>query len=578
MKKNKLLFTLLLPLLIGVSACTTEENNKKPNNNSSSDVSSSQVVSSQTSSNNVVSSSNSQSSVISSENNNSTPVDKELPAEAQEFVDAVNSIVMNEQAGMYINEAWVLYDLLIDWDYPEVNAAYEKLGELETIYNDYLKFTSLPLSFIEKVDLIPYELKLEDERFIIAAEDTYARLTDDQKEVLGVSQAYERLLDAREDFTILFAEIQEAEKKAQAKEFTDLVALIPDVDLITLGHEKEILDAKNCYLILTDEVKEMESVKEAYAKLDQSITRYEELLENPSLNDDAIAASFVEAVNKLPSAENVTLSDRANIFAANDMYKALPATTKVSAKESYDKLQAIIKAYYDAYLSANSLSRPILDNSNVTLISTKDEFLAIANNLSGNYRLANDIDLENMDWNNLGVFKGTLDGAGHTIYNLASLTYKDASFGLFLENRGTVKNLIVEGKLENAGAWAGIIAVRNYGLISNCILNVEMNSSSHIGGIVCENQGGGVISNCIILGKVNGAEWSGGLAVGNYGSITNTYFIKANVNTGLSIGNSNGLIPSSEKTEAELKQASLYANFDKSIWCIVDGQYPTLVY
>jgi len=574
MKKNKLLLTLLLPLLIGVSACTTEED-KKPNNDSSS-----QVVSIQNSTSQIISSESSSSNKVSTNNSNSID-NKELPEETLEFINAVNSIVMNEQAGIYINEAYVLYDNLGEdpyyWDYEEAHAAFAKLGELETIYNNYLKFTSLPLSFIEKVDLIPYELTLADERYIIAAEDTYARLTDDQKEVLGVSQAYERMVDAREDFTLLFAAIQEAERNAQAKEFIDYVALIPEVDLITLNHEKEILDAKNCYLTLSDEVKEMENVKEAYTKLEQSITRYEELLENPSINDDAIAASFVETVNKLPSVENVTLSDRVNIFAANDMYKALPATTKISAKESYDKLQTLIKAYYDLYLNANGVSRPVVDNTNVTLISTKDEFLAIANNLSGNYRLANDIDLENMDWNNLGVFTGTLDGAGHTIYNLASTTHKDATFGLFLENRGTVKNLTIEGKLDNAGAWAGIIAVRNYGVISNCIFNVEMNSSSHIGGIVCENQGGGVISNCIILSKVNGAEWSGGLAVGNYGSITNTYFIKANVNTGLSIGNSNGLIPSSEKTDAELKQSSLYANFDKSIWCIVDGQYPTLV-
>lgn len=574
MKKNKLLLTLLLPLLIGVSACTTEED-KKPNNDSSS-----QVVSIQNSTSQIISSESSSSNKVSTNNSNSID-NKELPEETLEFINAVNSIVMNEQAGIYINEAYVLYDNLGEdpyyWDYEEAHAAFAKLGELETIYNNYLKFTSLPLSFIEKVDLIPYELTLADERYIIAAEDTYARLTDDQKEVLGVSQAYERMVDAREDFTLLFAAIQEAERNAQAKEFIDYVALIPEVDLITLNHEKEILDAKNCYLTLSDEVKEMENVKEAYAKLEQSITRYDELLENPSINDDAIAASFVETVNKLPSVENVTLSDRVNIFAANDMYKALPSTTKVSAKESYDKLQAIIKAYYDLYLTANGVSRPVVDNTNVTLISTKDEFLAIANNLSGNYRLANDIDLENMDWNNLGVFTGTLDGAGYTIYNFASTTHKDATFGLFLENRGTVKNLTIEGKLDNAGAWAGIIAVRNYGVISNCIFNVEMNSSSHIGGIVCENQGGGVISNCIILSKVNGAEWSGGLAVGNYGSITNTYFIKSNVNTGLSIGNSNGLIPSSEKTDAELKQASLYANFDKSIWCIVDGQYPTLV-
>ena len=52
-----------------------------------------------------------------------------------------------------------------------------------------------------------------------------------------------------------------------------------------------------------------------------------------------------------------------------------------------------------------------------TLIFTAQDLAAIADDPSGRYALADDIDLGGADWTPL-AFSGTLDGRGHTLYNL----------------------------------------------------------------------------------------------------------------------------------------------------------------
>ncbi|MBQ6926160.1 MAG: hypothetical protein IJQ73_16110, partial [Kiritimatiellae bacterium] len=57
-----------------------------------------------------------------------------------------------------------------------------------------------------------------------------------------------------------------------------------------------------------------------------------------------------------------------------------------------------------------------------TLITTRAELAAIANNLDGSYALGEDIDLDGADWTPIGSsstpFTGTLRGNNHAIRNL----------------------------------------------------------------------------------------------------------------------------------------------------------------
>lgn len=225
-------------------------------------------------------------------------------------------------------------------------------------------------------------------------------------------------------------------------------------------------------------------------------------------------------------------------------------------------------------------------------VSTLEELLNIKNNLSGNYVLINDIDVSSIAWENLGVFSGRLNGNGHTIKGLNCEIGPETAFGLFLEIAvsGIVENIAVTGDVKNAGTWAGLIAVRNRGQIKNCFINVKMASSGKttesgnigdacIGGVVCENFGS--IANVIVLSKIEGTgtqygQIDGGICVGNYGQITNSYCQIDNVSTGRVVGNAEGTLSQFGKTYEELLDKSLYDNFDKLIWEIIDGYLPEL--
>ena len=94
--------------------------------------------------------------------------------------------------------------------------------------------------------------------------------------------------------------------------------------------------------------------------------------------------------------------------------------------------------------AAAETEREQTQNTEVTEIATADELKAVNDNLSGNYVLTADIDLEGAEWTPLGsfvqmgaegeeaetpdpeyAFTGTFDGQGHTISNF---TINNTSF------------------------------------------------------------------------------------------------------------------------------------------------------
>lgn len=218
-------------------------------------------------------------------------------------------------------------------------------------------------------------------------------------------------------------------------------------------------------------------------------------------------------------------------------------------------------------------------------ISTKEQLLAIKNNLAGNYILTADIDLENMEWVNLGDFSGTLDGQGHKIYNIAHSEGGVNVFGLFqkLNNGSKVSRIVLEGIVTNAGDWAGTICIQNYGIIENCILNLDITAlgeAGHIAGISTDNYG--IITSCLVLSKIDGkgtlyGECTSNLVINNFGTIENCFASKDNSLTDKTIHANNGTSNScGSYTNSELKNSSLYAKWDTTIWNIVNGSFPTL--
>lgn len=254
MKNRILLSTILLSLM--VSGCKGKEENSssslKPSIDNTSTV--------------VNSTSSSYSEVI-------------LPAAAVDFILFVNEIVIDEYAGIAIEEAWEMYEALgDDWNYPQVSEAYYKLIHLEEMYNEYIELYYEALEFIEIVEEIPYLLTLEDERYIVEAESKYENLSDDAKEILGVDEAYQRLIKAREDFDNLYRQSIIDQRQEIIDEFLDIVSKLPNVDEMSLDDIDDLNLAFNAYENLADDIKEENLVIDAYNKLIELQAKYEDLL------------------------------------------------------------------------------------------------------------------------------------------------------------------------------------------------------------------------------------------------------------------------------------------------------------
>ncbi|MBU5462021.1 hypothetical protein [Lachnoclostridium sp. MSJ-17] len=175
-----------------------------------------------------------------------------------------------------------------------------------------------------------------------------------------------------------------------------------------------------------------------------------------------------------------------------------------------------------------------------TEISTVEDLYTINTNLSGSYRLMNDIDLseataEGGEWDYSGngwepigsngiygktAFNGTFDGNGYEIKGLRiNMKSKpsgtgDIYLGLFASNSGTIKNLTVSGSV-SAGSniyvyYAGAIAGYNYGAIEGCCNKAEITIpyGTYASGIAGYTYSGGKVTQCYNTGSISATRKS----------------------------------------------------------------------
>lgn len=198
----------------------------------------------------------------------------------------------------------------------------------------------------------------------------------------------------------------------------------------------------------------------------------------------------------------------------------------------------------------------LISLASATDITNCTDLQGMANNLSGNYVVVNDIDCsDTVNWNNgsgfvavgenkpATEFKGIFDGGGYTISNL--YVSGDSFDGLF----GVVRDAIVSNiKLVNitvnsSGNSAGGITgyLRDGGIIENCSVEGEIYSSSYgIGGLVGLLLNDGNITNSYFIGNVSGDYNVGGL-VGYANSIT----INVSIMDSYAVANVSGNVSSS---------------------------------
>ena len=136
--------------------------------------------------------------------------------------------------------------------------------------------------------------------------------------------------------------------------------------------------------------------------------------------------------------------------------------------------------------------------------------------------LNQDLDLTDIEFEGIPIFKGTFDGQDHTIKGL-SMENDRSPQGLFryVEKEGEIKNLNVEGKIkaEDSKGKVGGIVGSNKGTIKNSQFNGKVEGKQTVGGIVGINEESGIISNALMEGTVYGEHQVGGIAGENQGSI-----------------------------------------------------------
>lgn len=175
-------------------------------------------------------------------------------------------------------------------------------------------------------------------------------------------------------------------------------------------------------------------------------------------------------------------------------------------------------------------AEPILESGRTVYfpkgISAAYELMEIGKNAKGHYVLTRDITL-NTPWKTIDLkdgFSGTLDGDGHTIYNLVL----KGETGVFSNiTGGTVKNLNLRQVKATLNSDGGIIAACNYGYIENCTVSgsIETEKAGKIGAITAENNG--QIENCLaemtVTARGSGVT-VGGICAENFGVLSRSAF------------------------------------------------------
>ena len=195
-------------------------------------------------------------------------------------------------------------------------------------------------------------------------------------------------------------------------------------------------------------------------------------------------------------------------------------------------------------------------NTNTYSVYSANGLLAWAeaaqSDLSTNCTLAADIDLTGIDWTPIGNYEtqytGTFDGKDKTITELTVTgSYKYAGLFGYIDENGTVKNVVLEGvqiTSDNSSGYAGGVAGRNNGTIENCSVAGSVSVDGDVGGVAGGNNG--TIENCSVSGSVSGSSGSdvGGVVgyqqVGSITGCSSSATVKGTERAGGVVGVTNG--------------------------------------
>lgn len=162
------------------------------------------------------------------------------------------------------------------------------------------------------------------------------------------------------------------------------------------------------------------------------------------------------------------------------------------------------------------------------IITSKEQLSLLATRINGEkasqwttkyYKLANDIDLGEIEWtpigNNPSSFKGHFDGNNHTITGSLTIAEDIQYFGLFgIGNDATIQNLRFEGSISEHQYLGGVLgsiigtALGSNSKIVNCH-NTAILKGNNVGGIA--GSAYGTITACSNKGAITASLCTGGI-------------------------------------------------------------------
>ena len=185
------------------------------------------------------------------------------------------------------------------------------------------------------------------------------------------------------------------------------------------------------------------------------------------------------------------------------------------------------------------------DTDGYTLITTPEEFLAIADDLSGDYRLANNIDFTDVEYTVIGSmsepFIGNLDGANYSVIGIsidAESESEDVYAAAFAYNKGTITDIAFDGALISADSpenvYVAAVAAVNEGVIEGIsVTGATVTATSQYkavraAGITAYNLENGVVENSSAGASIEASATrlyadAAGIVAVNLGEVTSVY-------------------------------------------------------
>ncbi len=233
-----------------------------------------------------------------------------------------------------------------------------------------------------------------------------------------------------------------------------------------------------------------------------------------------------EGEGKGPSVEVIRVDDEGNEIHEDTDKKS---SDKDSKDTSEDTITTSANMSYEEDLSGEMYSTDGIQMTTIT-VSTAEDMIQLAKDCrldtwsrDKNIVLTDDIILDGSGFKYIPIFGGIFDGNGHTISGV-NVSDSESYTGLFCitQESALIKNLNVQGSLIPSGkqlATGGIVG-DNYGTISNCTFDGNINGYDYSGGIAGYNEQSGSISSCKSSGYIMGMHFTGGIAGYNLGTIS----------------------------------------------------------